>query len=176
MRRSESSSFLPGRRAALAALCAVGLHLAMAGRARAAEAPAADPTAPTAWNSLNPDEQKVLGLIRRSLGLAAGRSATAPAARHAPLAAMTPDQQEHARARFQRWQQLSPEQQALARQRWQRFRELTPEQQQRVREGYKKLKNLTPEQRRQLRERWQNATPEQRQRWLERRRQMRQRP
>ena len=71
--------------------------------------------------------------------------------------------------------ELSPEQKDLARQRWHRYRELAPEQQARVREGYRNFKKLTPEQRRKLRERWQNATPEERQRWLERRRQHRER-
>ena len=63
----------------------------------------------------------------------------------------------------------------LARQRWHRFRELTPEQQARVREGYHNFKKLPPEKRRRMRERWQNATPEQRQQWLEKRRQQRNR-
>ena len=39
-----------------------------------------------------------------------------------------------------------------------------------MREGYHRFKKLPPEQRRRLRERWQNATPEERAKWLERRR------
>ena len=83
---------------------------------------------------------------------------------------MSPEQRERARTRYNRWQELSPEQRELARERWHRFRELPPEQQQRVRDGYRNYKKLTPEQRQHLRERWKNATPEERQRWLERRR------
>ena len=50
------------------------------------------------------------------------------------------------------------------------YRELPPDQQAQVRENYHRYKKLTPEQRQKLRERWQNASPEERQRMLERRR------
>ena len=170
---SESSRHIAGRRAALAALIAVGLHL-VAGRARAEAAPATEAPAPAAWSSLNAEEQKVLSKY-------GDRWDTLPAEQRLLKGtrrwlAMTPEQRENARDRFARWQELTPEQKDLARQRWHKFRELSPEQQQRVREGYHHFKKLTPEQRQRLRERWQNASPEERQRWLERRRQMRQRP
>ena len=48
------------RRAALAALFAVGLHCAAPGRARAETPAAVDAPAPTPWESLKPEEQKVL--------------------------------------------------------------------------------------------------------------------
>jgi len=168
---SESSRFVPGRRAALAAICALGLQLAMSGRARAEDAAA--PT-PTEWNSLNAEEQKILG------SKYGDKWNTLPPERQQQLLrgtrrwlAMSPEQRDRAKVRFERWQQLTPEQKDLARQRWHRYRELSPEQQARVREGYRKFKKLTPEKRQRMRERWQNATPEERQRWLERRRQHR---
>ena len=58
----------------------------------------------------------------------------------------------------------------LARKRWHRYQQLAPDQKKRVRDNYHRFKNLTPEKRRRLRERWQNASPEERQRMLERRR------
>ena len=140
---------------------------------RAARAPNRRPREPpvrTEWSSLSAEEQKVLGKY-------GDRWDSLPAEQQQRLVrgtrrwlAMTPEQRERAQGRYSRWQELTPEQRELARQRWHRYRELTPEQQQRVRDGYHNFKKLTPEQRRRLRERWQNATPEERQRWLERRR------
>ena len=77
---------------------------------------------------------------------------------------------ERAQARYSRWKELTPEQKNQARRAWRRYQQLSPDQQARVRDGYHRFKKLSPEQRRRLRERWQNATPEERQRWLERRR------
>ena len=165
---SDARRILPTRRAALAALFAVGLNL-FVGRARA-ESPAAEAPVSAEWNSLSAEEQKILGKY-------SDRWDSLPADQQQRLVrgtrrwlSMSPEQRERARARHSRWQELTPEQRELARQRWHRFRELSPEQQQRVRDGYRNFKKLTPEQRRQLRERWQRATPEERQRWLERRR------
>ena len=42
-----------------------------------------------------------------------------------------------------------------------------------MREGFRDFRKLTPEQKRRMRERWQNATPEQRKKWLEKRRELR---
>src|SRR4051812_6951939 len=139
---SEPSGFT--RRTALAALCAMGLQLALSGRARA-ETPAAAPPVHTEWNSLRPEEQKILSRYGEKWNT------------------LPPEQQQRPLVGAPRWQ-------AKTRQRWHRFRELTPEQQQRVREGYRGYRKLTPEQRQRMRERWQNATPEQRQKWLEKRR------
>jgi hypothetical protein len=165
---SERRPLLATRRVALAALFAVGLQLVTAGRARAENA--AEPPARTEWSTLNPEEQKALGRF-------SGSWDTLPPEQQQRLLrgtrrwlSMTPEQREQARTRFDRWKDLTPEQRELARKRWHRYRELSPEQQQRVRDGYGKFKKLPPEQRRRLRERWENATPEQRQKWLERRR------
>jgi hypothetical protein len=168
---SESSRHL-SRRAALVTLCAVGLQLAMSGRARA-EGTGAAPT-PTEWNSLSAEEQKILGPKYGGKwdGLAPEQQQRLLRGTRRWMS-MSPEQRDRAKVRFERWQQLTPEQKDLARQRWHRYRELTPEQQERVRQGYRNFKKLSPEQRKRLRERWQNATPEERQRWLERRRQHR---
>jgi len=53
------SNTLASRRAALAAICAIGLQFALGGRA-AAETPAGAPTR-TGWSSLDAEEQKLLG-------------------------------------------------------------------------------------------------------------------
>ena len=127
--------------------------------------PAVDAPAPTAWSALTPEEQKIAEPLQRALELAAGRAAAAPAARHAALAGHDArTAAERAQERYSRWKELTPEQQELARKRWHKYRELPPEQQERVREDYHRFKKLTPEQRQRLRERWQNATPEERQR------------
>jgi len=168
---SERRPLMATRRVALTALLAIGLHLASGGRARA-ENPA-QPPARTEWSALNAEEQKALNRFSDSWD-------TLPAEQQQRLLrgtrrwlAMTPEQREQARTRFDRWKDLSPEQRELARQRWHRYRELSPDQQQRVRDGYRNFKKLPPEQRRRLRERWENATPEERQKWLERRREKR---
>jgi len=56
---TEPRRFMPTRRAALAALFAVGLNL-IVGRARA-ESPAAEAPVRAEWNSLSAEEQKILG-------------------------------------------------------------------------------------------------------------------
>ena len=170
------SNFRYTRRAALAALFAVGMHLAAASRARA-ETPRRGECrrahgVVVAHRRRAEDAQP----LQRELEFAARRAAAAPGARHAALAG--DDARAAAKARrqrYSRWKELSPEQKELARKRWHKYRELPPEQQARVRENYHRFKKLTPEQRQRLRERWQNATPEERQRMLERRRQRLQR-
>jgi hypothetical protein len=51
---------------------------------------------------------------------------------------------------------------------------LPPEEQDNVRDSFRKFKNLPPERRKLLRERWNNATPAERQRMLDRMREQRQ--
>ena len=98
------------RRATLAAIFAVGLHFAASGRARADEPPAVDVSAPTAWSSLSPEEQKALGRYgERWNSLPADQQQRLVRGTRRWLA-MSPEQRERARARFQRWRELSPEQ------------------------------------------------------------------
>jgi TRAP-type C4-dicarboxylate transport system substrate-binding protein len=49
-----------------------------------------------------------------------------------------------------------------------RFRSLPPEQQNAVRENFHRFQSLPPEQRRNLRQRWQNASPAERQKMIAR--------
>ena len=74
-----------------------------------------------------------------------------------------------ARARFDTWRQLPPDERASVRERWRRFRELTPAQQAAVREAYREFLELPPERREALRNRWEEMSPEERRRAIQRR-------
>jgi hypothetical protein len=54
------------------------------------------------------------------------------------------------------------------RSRWQRFQALPPGEQAKVRENYRRFQQLPPERREMLRQQWRNATPAQRQQWIDR--------
>ena len=91
------------RRAALAAIFAVGMHLAAAGRARADEPPPVDAAAPTAWSSLSPEEQKALSRYgERWNSLPADQQQRLLRGTRRWLA-MSPEQRQRAQARFERW-------------------------------------------------------------------------
>jgi hypothetical protein len=81
---------------------------------------------------------------------------------------MDPDARAQARERFQNWQKLPAERRELIRQRWERFQQLDPQSKAIVRENFNAYMHLPPGKRRALRERWLAATPEQRQRMIER--------
>jgi hypothetical protein len=74
-----------------------------------------------------------------------------------------------ARARFNTWRGLPPAERERMRERWSRFRELTPEQKEALREAYRKFLELPPERREALRHRWQEMSPEERRRAIQRR-------
>ena len=91
------------RRAALAAIFAVGVQLAVAGRARAETPPAVEAPAPTAWSSLSAEEQKALGRY-------SDKWDSMPAEQQQRLVrgtrrwlAMSPEQRQKAQERFARW-------------------------------------------------------------------------
>ena len=93
----------PTRRAALAALFALGLNLTLPGRARAQVEPAASPPAAVAWSSLSAEEQKLLNRFSE-------RWETLPPEHQQRLVRgtrrwmnMTPEQRERARARHEHW-------------------------------------------------------------------------
>ena len=64
---------------------------------------------------------------------------------------------------------VRPEQRDRLRKGWAKFRELTPEQQDALRDAYRRFQSLPPEQRNRLRERWQQMSPEERRRAINRR-------
>lgn len=74
-----------------------------------------------------------------------------------------------ARARFNTWRQLPEEERELLRERWKRFRELTPAQQEALHEAYREFLELPPERRDMLSNRWQQMSPEERRRAIQRR-------
>ena len=108
---------LLSRRAALAAVFAVGLHCALAGRARA-DTPAE--AAPIEWSSLSGEEQQALNRYGDRWSTLAPEQQQRLVRGTRRWLAMSPEQRERAQARFQRWKNLTPEQKDLARQRWKR--------------------------------------------------------
>lgn len=74
-----------------------------------------------------------------------------------------------ANERWQTWRSLTPRQRERAHKAWVRFRELTPEQQQAVRTAYLRYQELPQKQRDWLTERWQQMTPDERERAIQRR-------
>jgi hypothetical protein len=74
-----------------------------------------------------------------------------------------------AHARFNTWRQLPPADREKLRERWTRFRELTLAQQAAVREAYREFLELPPEQRAAIADRWQQMSPEEQRRAIQRR-------
>lgn len=131
-------------------------------------APLAAPPAGVAWSSLSPDQQRVLSQFGSQWN-------TLPPERQQTLAhgserwlGMSDAQRDQARERFSRWRGLPPDQRQALRSRWQTFQTLPPGEQARVRESYRRFQQLPPERREMLRQQWRNATPTQRQQWVER--------
>jgi len=131
-------------------------------------APVAAPPAGVAWSSLSPEQQHVLSQFGSQWN-------TLPPERQQALAhgsqrwlGMSDAQRQQARDRFSRWSALQPEQRQALRSRWQRFQALPPSEQARVRENYRRFQQLPPERREMLRQQWRNATPAQRQQWIDR--------
>jgi len=127
------------------------------------------------WSNLSAEQRKVLQRYE-------GRWDSLPPQRQQNLSRgsqrwlqMTPNQRKDARGRFDKWKDLPPDRRREVRDRWQKFRELPPDEQATVRQNFRKFKNLPPEKRKALRERWQNATPAERQNMLDRTREQRER-
>jgi hypothetical protein len=74
-----------------------------------------------------------------------------------------------ANERWQTWRSLTPGQRERVHKAWDRFRELTPQQQQAVRTAFLRYQELPQEQRDWLTERWQQMTPDERERAIQRR-------
>ncbi len=160
----------------LLAPCALpGARAAAAVTDRPPAAADRSPASPLAWKDLQPDQQQLLQSYSKDWE-------ALPAARQQALArgarrwlSMDPGQRDEARQRFQNWQKLPEERRQLIRKRWERFQQLDPESKALVRDNFQAFMRLPPEKRRMLRERWLKATPEERQRMLERMRERRER-
>ena len=142
--------------------------LALAAPAGFAQPVAAAPPQPLDWSSLTSEQQKSLGSFQN-------RWAQLPPARQQALLRGS-----------ERWDSMSPS--SVRRpgsasrdggicRRWSARSCATagsgsapwpPEQQRQMRQNFRKFQQLPPERRRALRERWRKATPEQRQRMLQR--------
>lgn len=99
-----------------------------------------------------------------------------PAARQRVIAdgaarqlAMSDTDQAAAQARYRTWRELPAEDRQRLRASWKRFRELTPEQQQALRDEYRRFLELPPERREATLDRWQQMSPEERRRAIQRR-------
>jgi hypothetical protein len=120
------------------------------------------------WSSLSGEQQKLLGKFGDSWN-------TLPPERQQALArgsnrwlGMTPEQRGQAQKRFQQWHSLPPEQRSALRDRWNRFQSLPPDQQAAVRQNFHRFRQLPPERRQMLRQRWQSASPAERQMMIQR--------
>src|SRR6187402_3985576 len=100
---SEPLNLRLTRRAALAALCAVGLQYAVAPRARAEEGSAtANAPAPVAWSTLTAEEQKVLNRYSDRWSTLAPEQQQRLLRGSRRWLDMTPEQRERAQSRFKR--------------------------------------------------------------------------
>ncbi len=160
----------------LTALLSAGLCAPVHAQVASGPSAAAPVTGAVSWNSLSPDQQKLLSRM-------SGQWDQLPAQRQQALAAgsqrwlgMSSDQRTQARQRFDQFQQLPQPRREQLRQRWEDFRALPPARQQAARENFKKFQQLPQQQRQQLRERWRNSTPAQRQDMVQRARAARPRP
>ena len=70
--------------------------------------------------------------------------------------------------------EMTPEQRKRLKERRKRFEALPAEEKQRLKEARKKFKQLPPEERKRLRQKWQNLSPEQRDKAIKRKRKNRQ--
>ena len=121
-----------------------------------------------AWNSLAPEQQKVLARFQ-------GDWSTLTPERQERLALgadrwvhMDAEQRSAAQQRFGQWRKLSDDRRELIRERYQLYKSLSPEEQKRIRENYQRFRELRQERRELLRERFRDMTPEQRQRLRDR--------
>ncbi len=138
-----------------------------------AAASAKPPTAPLTWKELQPQQQRLLQSYAKDWdSLPPGRQQALARGAQRWLS-MDPAARAEARERFQTWQKLPEERRQLIRKRWERFQQLDPESKALVRENFDAFMRLPPWKRRMLRERWLKATPEERQRMLERMRERR---
>ena len=119
--------------------------------------------APVTWSALSPAQQQLLAPMRNQW-------ARLPTARQRALARgsriwlhMSPAQRRQAQQRFRKWRRLTPQRRALLRRRWRQFRALPAPQRAAIRRSFRQFERLPAWRRQRLRQRWENATPAQRQ-------------
>ena len=116
------------------------------------------------WNSLNPEQQRVLGQFEAtwtSLDSARQQRLATGAARWSE---MSGEDRSAAAKRFRTWRELSDDQRANIRKSYTEFQRLPIEDRQRIRDNYKRFRRLSPERRQHMRDRYRDMTPEQRDR------------
>ncbi len=174
----------PGERRCRAGLCVLlvclaGVSFAMAsGAALAASPSGADAgsgttsgaRSPIPWSMLDPDEQRVLRPLAETWDELTPQRQERLRKGARRWLRLSPEERRHVRRRFQRWQQLSPEVRQRVRERYLRFLALPPERRRQLSERYRRFQQLPPAQRHELRQRWHRMTPEERHRFLERKR------
>ena len=151
-------------RSMLLAVCLCML-LALA-TARADDFAQREPEA-VAWEALSSDQQQLLGRFEHDwTQIPAGRQQALARGSERYLA-MTPEQRERARGRFQRWQELPDSTKIRVRNRWQQFQNMSPTERDAVRRGFQQFRRLPVDTRRELLERWRDASPIQRRQMME---------
>jgi hypothetical protein len=139
-----------------------------AGNIPGAAAPAATVDG-LAWGTLDAATQELLA------GQADGWSTLPPGRQHALGAGaqrwlvMDGIGRAQANDRWQTWRSLTPGQRERVHKAWSRFRQLTPEQQRAVRTAFMRFKEEPHEERDQLTDRWQQMSPDERDRAMQRR-------
>jgi hypothetical protein len=139
-----------------------------AGNGPGAAAPAATVDG-LAWDTLDAAKQQLLA------GQADGWSTLPPGRQHALAEGaqrwlvMDGIGRAQANDRWQTWRSLTPGQRERVHKAWSRFRQLTPEQQRAVRTAFMRFKEEPHEERDWLTDRWQQMTPDERDRAMQRR-------
>src|SRR3984885_7891641 len=119
------------------------------------------------------------GLLSAGVCAPVGAQVTSPPASVAPAGAAVPwnslsqDQQRLLSRLSGQWEQLTPQRQQALASGSQRWLGMSPVQRTQARQRFGKFQQLPQQRRQQLRQRWQNATPAQRQNMVQRARQRR---
>ena len=129
----------------------------------------------TEWDALSEAQQRVLQRHQEGWSALPEQQQQSLALGAERWLSMNPEQRQRFRQRYQRWQTLSPDQQDNLKKRLNQFRSLPPEQQRAIRERMRRFNALPPERKKALRQRFQQLSPEERARALQRMRDRRMR-
>jgi hypothetical protein len=131
-----------------------------------AQAPAADTAPGVTWQSLAPEQQKLLDQFASDWDSLTPGKQQALARGSERWLSMTPEQRDR-RATFHNWRELTDEQRAPSAIAG-RSSGAATEEQERIRRNFQRFRSLPAERRQELREHWRQLSPEQRQQLRER--------
>jgi hypothetical protein len=104
------------------------------------------------WDSLTPEQQKVLEPMQEEWSMLPPRRQEKLAHRAARWSEMTPAQRDVAKARMDRWKSIPPEKRRKLLERRKQFEDMGPEQRERLREKYENFRKLPPERQQAIRD------------------------